>query len=331
MRAVLNLTASQVAEYLGSMLLIRRFEEACGRLYMQGKIRGFLHLYAGQEAVAVGSIPALNEDDYVISHYREHGHALTRGMDPNVVMAELFGKATGSSGGRGGSMHLFDASRNFMGGYAIVGGQLPIAVGLALAIKYRREHRAVLCFFGDGAVNQGEFHESMNLASIWKLPVLFMLENNLYGMGSHVDRTHAGGRDIYLTAEAYKIPAGQIDGMDVVAVRDASVEALKRVRSGGGPVFLEAMTYRFRGHSMADPTAYRDSSEVDEWRVDDPIEKFKSMSIQEGLISEDEAANIDAEAQATVEGAERFAEESPEPDLDTLHDHIYHEPVAADG
>ena len=263
MKVAPKLQKSQVAEYYSRMLLIRRFEEAAARLYMQGKVGGFLHLYIGQEAVAVGSITALENDDYVITHYRDHGHALARGMDPKVVMAELRGKATGSSRGKGGSMHLFDAARNFMGGFAIVGGQIPIAAGLALAAKYRDEERVVLCFLGDGAVNQGEFHESMNLASLWKLPVLFLLENNLYGMGTHVERTHAGGRDIYTTAEAYRIPAAQIDGMNVVEVGEATVEALKRVRSGSGPVFIEAMTYRFRGHSMADPSAYRDDVEVE--------------------------------------------------------------------
>lgn len=323
MKLALSLHRSQVAEYLKQMLLIRRFEEAGGRLYMQGKIRGFLHLYIGEEAIAVGSISALDPDDYVISHYRDHGHALTKGMEPNVVMAELYGKATGSSGGKGGSMHLFDASRNFMGGYAIVGGQMPIAVGLALAVKYKGESRVVLCFFGDGAVNQGEFHESLNLASLWKLPVLFFLENNLYGMGTHVERTHAGGKDIYLMAEAYKIPAAQIDGMDIVAVREATIEALKRIRSGGGPAFLEAMTYRYRGHSMSDPTAYRGTAEVEEWRRTDPIENFKSFSLGEGLITQEEIATIEKEVRATIEKAVRFAEESPEPDLESLYDHVY--------
>ena len=207
----------EAADLYRLMLLIRKFEDASGRLYMQGEIGGFLHLYTGQEAVAVGAISTLRADDYVIGHYRDHGHALARGMDPSVVMAELNGKATGSSSGKAGSMHLFDASRNFMGGHAIVGAQLPIAAGLALAVKYRAEDRAVLCFFGDGAVNQGEYHESLNLAALWKLPILFLLENNLYGMGSHIDCTHAAGRDIYLTAENYKIPAAQIDGMDLVA------------------------------------------------------------------------------------------------------------------
>ena len=270
MKVAQKLTEAQAVEFYRQMLMIRLFENACARLYMQGKIKGFLHLYIGEEAIAIGSISVLNQDDYVISHYRDHGHALAKGMDPGVVMAELCGKATGSSAGKGGSMHLFDASKCFMGGHAIVGGLLPIAVGLGLAIKLQGESRVVLCFFGDGAVNQGEFHESLNLASLWRLPVVFFLENNLYGMGSHVDTTHAGGRDIYVTADPYRIPAVQIDGMDLMAVRDATTEALTRVRSDGGPVFIEAMTYRFRGHSMADPSIYRDQGEVEEWRARSP-------------------------------------------------------------
>ena len=323
MKTALNLDKKQVADYYRQMLLIRRFEEASGRLYMQGKIRGFLHLYIGQEAIAAGAVTSLDEDDYVISHYRDHGHALARGLDPKAVLAELCGKATGTSGGKGGSMHLFDTSRNFMGGYAIVGGQLPVAVGLGLAIKYRKQSRVVMCFFGDGAVNEGEFHESMNLASLWKLPVLFFLENNLYGMGSHVDRTHAGGQDIYLTAESYRIPAAQVDGMDLVAVRDATIEAIKRVRSGSGPVFLEAMTYRFRGHSMADPSAYREGTEVSEWRLKDPIERFKGVTLEEGLITEEEVSRIDEEVAAQIEEAVRFAEESPAPEIGSIHENLY--------
>jgi pyruvate dehydrogenase E1 component alpha subunit len=305
------------------MQLIRRFEEAGARLYMQGAIRGFLHLYTGQEAIAVGAISTLGPDDHVISHYRDHGHALARGMEPRVVMAELCGKATGSSGGRGGSMHLYDADLKFMGGHAIVAGQLPIAVGLALASKYKGEDSAVLCFFGDGAVNEGEFHESLNLASLWKLPVIFFLENNLYGMGSHVDQTHAAGRDIYTSAEYYKIPAVQIDGMDILAVREATMEALTRIRSGDGPVFLEAMTYRFRGHSMADPEAYRDRSELDEWRASDPIERFKTLALAEALISEDELAEIEKDTADTIDDAVTFAQESPNPDLGSLYDNVY--------
>jgi pyruvate dehydrogenase E1 component alpha subunit len=323
MKLTVDIDKNQVAGYYRQMLMIRRFEEAAGRLYLQSLVRGFLHLYIGEEAVAVGAISTLGPQDYVITHYRDHGHALARGVDPKAAMAELCGKATGTSGGKGGSMHLFDADINFMGGHAIVGGQLPIATGLALAIKQRGGDGAVMCFFGDGAVNEGEFHESLNLASLWKLPVIFFLENNLYGMGSHVDKTHAAGRDIYTSAEYYKIPAVQIDGMDLLAVRDATEEALKRVRSGDGPVFLEAMTYRFRGHSMADPVAYREMSEVEEWRVNDPIERFKSFLLAEGLISEDELAVIDQEVMDTMEEVVEFARNSPEPELDSLWDNVY--------
>ena len=323
MAVATSLDKSQVAQLYQQMVLIRRFEEQCGRLYMQGKVRGFLHLYIGEEAIAAGAIPTLRDDDYIVSHYRDHGHALARGMDPKVIMAELMGKATGSSGGKGGSMHLFDVSKGFMGGYAIVGGQMPIAVGLALAIKHRSEDRAVLCFFGDGAVNQGEYHESMNLAALWKLPVLFFLENNLYGMGSRVEGTHAGGKDIYLTAEAYGVPAAQIDGMNLLEVRDATAEALKRVRSGDGPVFIEAMTYRFRGHSIADPAGYREAFEVDEWKTKDPISNFKDLALSEGLIDEAEIARIDAEVDATVDEAVRFAEESDEPGPEALYENVY--------
>jgi len=319
----MNIEKDLVGSFYRQMQLIRRFEEAGARLYMQGAIRGFLHLYTGQEAIAVGAISTLGPDDHVISHYRDHGHALARGMEPGVVMAELCGKATGSSGGRGGSMHLYDADLKFMGGHAIVAGQLPIAVGLALASKYKGEDSAVLCFFGDGAVNEGEFHESLNLASLWKLPVIFFLENNLYGMGSHVDQTHAAGRDIYTSAEYYKIPAVQIDGMDILAVREATMEALTRIRSGDGPVFLEAMTYRFRGHSMADPEAYRDRSELDEWRASDPIERFKTLALAEALISEDELAEIEKDTADTIDDAVTFAQESPNPDLGSLYDNVY--------
>ena len=323
MKVATDLEKSQVAELYEQMLLIRRFEERSGRLYMQGKIKGFLHLYIGEEAIAVGAIPALRDDDHVVTHYRDHGHALARGMEPKVVMAELMGKATGSSGGKGGSMHLFDVSRGFMGGHAIVGGHLPMATGLALAIKYRNEDRAVLCFFGDGAVNEGAFHESMNLASLWKLPVLFFLENNLYGMGSHVERTRAAGKDIYLSAETYGIPAAQIDGMDVAAVREATIDAIARVRSGGGPVFLEAMTYRFRGHSIADSSAYREAEEVEQWQTRDPIATLKDRSLAEGLVDDQGFAEIEERVDRAIEEAVRFAEESDYPAPEALYENVY--------
>ena len=323
MSAPPKLDKKQIADFYRQMLLIRRFEEASGRYYMQGKIKGFIHLYIGQEAVAVGAISALGPEDYVISHHRDHGHALAKGLDPKKAMAEIFGKATGTSGGRGGSMHLFDLEHNFMGGYAIVAGQMPIAVGLALACQMLRDDRVVMCFFGDGAVNQGEFHESLNLASLWKLPVLFFLENNMYGMGTHVEQTHAGGKDIYMAAEAYKIPAAQIDGMDILAVHEATTEALRRVRSGSGPVFLEAITYRYRGHSASDPSQYRESSEVEEWRSKDPIEQLKSLSSQTGLLTDEEMQDIESEVEAEIAEAVQFAEDSPEPAPSSLHDDVY--------
>ena len=323
MKVAINIDKAQVADFYRKMLLIRRFEEASGRLYMQGLIRGFLHLYIGEEAVAVGAISLLQPQDYIITHYRDHGHALARGMDPKACMAELCGRATGSSGGKGGSMHLFDADKHFMGGHAIVGGQMPIGVGIGLGIKMKKQNGVVMVFFGDGAVNEGEFHESLNLASLWKLPVVFMLENNLYGMGSHVDMTHAAGRDIYNSAEYYKIPATQVDGMDLIAVREATSYAIDRVRAGAGPVFLEAMTYRYRGHSMADPVNYREMDEVEEWRINDPIDRFKALALGEGLITTGELEEIDRQVADEIDGAVEFARESPFPELDELYDNVY--------
>ena len=323
MKVALNLEKTEVAEFYRKMMLIRRFEEASARLYMQRLIGGFLHLYIGEEAVAVGAISLLEPQDYIITHYRDHGHALARGIDPKACMAELCGRATGTSGGKGGSMHLFDASLNFMGGHAIVGGQMPIGVGIGLAIQMKEQNAAVMVFFGDGAVNEGEFHESLNLASLWKLPVVFFLENNLYGMGSHVDKTHAAGRDIYNSAEYYKIPAVQIDGMDLMEVREATSEALRRVRAGNGPVFIEAMTYRYRGHSMADPVKYRESSEVEEWRINDPIDRFKAVALEEGLITPAEIEQIQKEVAETIAEAIDYAKQSPFPDVDSIYDNVY--------
>ncbi len=318
-----TLNKRRLAEFYRQMLLIRRFEEACGRLYMQGKIRGFLHLYIGEEAIAVGAISALRPDDYVIGHYRDHGHAIAKGMDPKIAMAELCGKSTGSSGGKGGSMHLFDVERHFMGGHAIVGGQMPIAAGLALSSKYKKEDLVTLCFFGDGAVNQGEFHETLNLASVWKLPILFLLENNLYGMGTHVDRTHAGGRHIYEVASAYDIPGVQIDGMDVLGVNECVSEAVKSIRKGEGPRFIEAMCYRYRGHSMADPTMYRERDEAQELGIKDPIDSLKNFMIQFDVAGEEELAKIAAKVDEQVNEAVQFAEDSPAPDMDAMYTNVY--------
>jgi pyruvate dehydrogenase E1 component alpha subunit len=306
------------------MLLIRRFEERSAQLYVEGKIGGFLHLYIGQEAVATGAIGALRDDDYLVTGYREHGHALARGLDPKAVMAELFGKATGVSGGRGGSMHLFDVSKSFMGGYAIVGGHMPLACGLALAEQYRGTQRIAVNFFGDGAVNEGEFHEALNLAAVWKLPVLFLVENNFYGMGTAMRRVSALV-EIYKRAEAYGIHADQVYGMDVEAMHEATSRMAERIRSGEGPMFLEAICYRFRGHSMADPEFYRDKDEVKRWRELDPIEQFRRRMTADGELDDAEFQRLQSDADAMAEDAARFAEESPPPDLATLNDFVYSE------
>ena len=240
---------------LRTMMQIRRFEEKAAEMYARGKIKGFLHLYIGQEAIAAGAIAAARPDDYIVSHYREHGHALARGLEPNRIMAELFGRETGVTGGRGGSMHLFDASKSFLGGYAIVAGHMPLACGLALAEQYKGTDRLAVNFLGDGAVNEGEFHESLNLASVWKLPAIFICENNLYGMGTDVRRVSAVIEIYKRVDEAYAMPSEQVDGMDVLAVHDAVARAADHVRSGRGPYFLEMICYRFRGHSMADDAA----------------------------------------------------------------------------
>jgi len=314
----------QLIDLLRQMMLIRRFEEKAAEMYARRKIGGFLHLYIGQEAVGVGAISTLGPSDYIVSHYREHGHALARGLEPGPLMAELFGRATGVSRGRGGSMHLFDVKRGFMGGYAIVGGHMPLAVGLALASSYLKNGRIVLNIFGDGAVNQGEFHESLNLASVWKLPVVFLCENNLYGMGTDVRRVSAEP-EIHKRACAYNIPAERVDGMDLLAVREAARRAVDWARGGKGPYFLEAVTYRFRGHSMADPEFYRDKAEVERWKAQDPIVRFRRYLEGEGLISEEEARSLEEGVEAAINEAVRFADESPEPPLEALYEHVYKE------
>jgi pyruvate dehydrogenase E1 component alpha subunit len=314
----------QFIDLLRQMMLIRRFEEKAAEMYARRKIGGFLHLYIGQEAVGVGAISTLGPSDYIVSHYREHGHALARGLEPGPLMAELFGRATGVSRGRGGSMHLFDVKRGFMGGYAIVGGHMPLAVGLALASSYLKNGRIVLNIFGDGAVNQGEFHESLNLASVWKLPVVFLCENNLYGMGTDVRRVSAEP-EIHKRACAYNIPAERVDGMDLLAVREAARRAVDWARGGKGPYFLEAVTYRFRGHSMADPEFYRDKAEVERWKAQDPIVRFRRYLEGEGLISEEEARSLEEGVEAAINEAVRFADESPEPPLEALYEHVYKE------
>ena len=292
---------------MGDMLRIRRMEEKCAELYGATKIRGFLHLYIGEEACAVGAMHALNEEDNVAATYREHGHALVRGMPMNSIMAEMFGKVSGCSRGRGGSMHLYDASRRFYGGNAIVAGGLPLSVGLALADAMRHTPRVTACFFGDGAVAEGAFHEAMNLAALWKLPVLFCCENNLYGMGTAVARAQAQ-TDLCAKAASYTVPSARVDGMDVLAVYQATRDAAAHVRAGNGPFFLEYRTYRFRAHSMFDPELYRDKAEVEEWKLRDPIDGFAARLRAEGLLDDAALDALDAVAQAEVAASVDFAE-----------------------
>jgi pyruvate dehydrogenase E1 component subunit alpha len=308
---------------LGGMLRIRRFEEACAEQYSKGKIRGFLHLYVGQEAVAVGTMAALAPDDAVVATYREHGHALARGLDPGAVMAEMFGKVEGSSGGRGGSMHIFDAKTRFYGGNAIVAAGLPMAVGLALADRMQGRARVTACFFGEGAVAEGEFHESMNLAALWRLPVLFACENNLYAMGTALARSESE-TNLCVKASSYEMPAWSVDGMDVLAVEDAARRAVLAVR-GGGPLFLELRTYRFRAHSMFDPQLYREKSEVEEWKQRDPIPAFAARVLAAGALREDDQAKLDQEAAAEAARAVEFAEAGHFEPVEELARHVYFE------
>ena len=320
-----NLSKPQLLEFYRRMRLIREFERECERQYTRGNIKGFLHVYSGEEAIAVGAIAALEPQDYVVTHYRDHGHALARDVDTNSVMAELFGKATGTSKGKGGSMHIFDASRNFMGGYAIVGGQLPVAAGLALASQYKGEDRLALCFMGDGALNEGEFHETMNLAAVWQLPIIFFCENNLYGMGAPSADTLAVHQQMYKLAEAYGMRNHRVDGNDVVAVHELMLQATKDVRTEGGPAFIEARTYRIQGHSVADPANYRPEEEVEYWRSKDPIPAFRARLMVGGLASEEEFDEIDADVDREILAAAEFAESSPFPEPDARYQGVYEE------
>ena len=322
-------TAPDKIELLRMMMLIRRFEEKAAEMYARGKIKGFLHLYIGQEAIAAGAIAALRDDDYLVTHYREHGHALARGLEPGRVMAELFGRETGVTGGRGGSMHLIDAAKSFMGGYAIVAGHMPLACGLALAEQYKGTERITVCFFGDGAVNEGEFHEALNLASVWKLPVLFICENNLYGMGTDVRRVSAVIEIYKRVPEAYAMPAMQVDGMDVLAVHEAVTEAAERIRHGEGPEFLEMICYRFRGHSMADAEHYRDKGEVSVWRNLDPIKQLTETLRADGSLQDAQLDSLTSDVESVVNEAARFADKSPEPPLESLRLHLYKEAADA--
>lgn len=315
------MTNEHAVSLLRDMIRIRRFEEKCVELYSLGKIRGFLHLYIGEEAVAVGAMQALTPEDRIVSTYREHGHALARGMSMGSLMAEMFGKANGCSRGHGGSMHLFDAARRFYGGYAIVGGGLPIAVGLALADKLQSHSFVTACFFGDGAVAEGEFHESMNLAALWKLPVLFLCENNLYAMGTALER-HQAQTDIALKAQGYGMPAKAVDGMNVLAVEAATRAAVEQVRSGSGPYLLEFQTYRFRAHSMYDPELYRSKEEVEQWKQRCPIKTFESHLLETGAITAS-LAQLEKAVESEIAEAVAFAEAGPWEPVENLLQDVY--------
>jgi pyruvate dehydrogenase E1 component alpha subunit len=313
---------STLLEWYRQMVLIRRFEQRSAELYQQGKIGGFLHLYIGQEAVAVGAIAARKGGDHVITAYRDHGHALAVGSDVKALMAEMLGKATGISKGKGGSMHLADVERSFWGGYAVVGGHLPLATGIALAEHYRGTDNAVLCFLGDGATNIGYFHESLNLASVWSLPIIWIVENNQYGMGTAVSRASAVPRMID-KAPAYGMEGRQVEAMNVLEVYQATSEGLEAVRDGKGPQFLEMITYRYEGHSMGDPLRYRTKDEVEKWREDDPIGILERHLLNEELADKDKLEEIDKAVDAELDEAVRFAEESPLPKPEALFEDIY--------
>ena len=324
--------AAQVREELGDerlvamlrdMLLLRRFEEYAGRAYQRRKIKGFCHLYIGQEAVGVGAMAALTDVDKIVSHYREHGHALARGMDPNAVMAELFGKATGCTGGKGGSMHLFDAEKGFLGGWGIVGGQIALAGGVAFSQKYRDEDAACLCFLGDGAVHQGIVHETLNMASLWDLPLITIVENNRYAMGTSIERV-AAVTELAKKSEPYNIVGETVDGQDIFAVYDAIKRARKRAVEEGRPTWLDVLTYRYRGHSMTDPAPYRTKEEVEEEQdLRDPIARMSNWMVSEGILSEDKVGELDDEVTQISKDAMAFADESDFPDPSVLTEDVY--------
>jgi pyruvate dehydrogenase E1 component alpha subunit len=314
--------AQTAREWLATMTLIRRFEERAGEMYARARVGGFLHLAIGEEATIVGSARALRDSDYLISTYRSHGHALVRGTPPENVMAELFGRVDGCSRGRGGSMHMFDAQRRFMGGYGIVGGNLPIAAGIALASDYLGSDDVTLCVFGDGASNQGTFGETLNLAALWRLPVVFMVTNNQFGMGTALGR-HSAVTDLRRKGESLGVPGVRCDGMDVLDTHAVLARALEQARTERRPVLVEAITYRFRGHSMADPEEYRTREEVEQWRRRDPLPAFSELLEREGLLDAGGRDALDAAARAQVDAAVAFAEASPFPSPESLYDDVY--------
>ena len=321
-----GLSREQLVELYRQMLLIRRFEEKSAEAYVAGKIGGFCHLYIGQEAVGVGTISAIRKDDYVLASYREHGLALAKGMSARSIMAELFGKATGCSKGKGGSMHMFDKELGFLGGHAIVGGQIPLASGTAFATKYQGTDQVTLCFFGEAAVNQGAFHESLNMAQLWKLPCIYICENNQYGMGTSLARAMSLS-DISKKACAYEMASEFVDGMDVLAVREATLRAVERARKDYLPTLLEIRTYRFMGHSMSDPGNYRTRAEIEKYQERDPIKLFSATLLEEKIIDEKTLEEIDRKAHEEVEDALRFADESPLPDPAELYTDVYANPI----
>ncbi len=314
--------AGVAREWLEAMTLIRRFEERAGEMYAKSKVGGFLHLAIGEEATIVGAVRAMRDEDYLISTYRSHGHALSRGCHPNNVMAELFGREDGVSHGRGGSMHMFDLERRFMGGYGIVGGNLPLAAGMGLASDYKGTEEVTVCVFGDGAANQGTFGETLNLAALWKLPVVFMVTNNQFGMGTALER-HTAQTDLHRRGEGFGVPGMRCDGMDVVDTHHVMSEAIRRAREDRQPVLVEAVTYRFRGHSMADPEEYRDKEQVEEWRKRDPVKTYAERLVEEEWLEEGEPEQIDEEVVKRIDEAVAFADRSPFPPPESLYDSIY--------
>ena len=321
-----GLKVDQLIELYRQMLLIRRFEEKSAEVYVAGKIGGFCHLYIGQEAVGVGTISAIRKDDYVLASYREHGLALAKGMPARSIMAELFGKATGCSKGKGGSMHMFDKSLGFLGGHAIVGGQIPLATGTAFATKYQGTDQVTLCYFGEAAVNQGAFHESLNMAQLWKLPCIYICENNQYGMGTSLARAMSL-HDISKKACAYEMASEFVDGMDVLAVREATVRAVERARKDYLPTLLEIRTYRFMGHSMSDPGNYRTRAEIEKYQERDPLKLFSASLLEAKIVDQKTLDELDHKVREEVEDALRFADESPFPDPSELYTDVYANPI----
>ena len=321
-----GLKMDELVDLYRQMLLIRRFEEKSAEVYVAGKIGGFCHLYIGQEAVGVGAISAVRKDDYVLGSYREHGLALAKGMSARSIMAELFGKATGCSKGKGGSMHMFDKKLGFLGGHAIVGGQIPLATGTAFATKYQGTDQVTLCFFGEAAVNQGAFHESLNMAQLWKLPCIYICENNQYGMGTSLKRAMSLS-DIAEKGCAYQMASEFVDGMDVLAVRNATMRAVERARKDYLPTLLEIRTYRFMGHSMSDPGNYRTRAEIEKYQERDPIKLFSASLLEEKIVDNKTLEEIDRKVREEVEDSVRFAEESPLPDPSELYTDVYANPI----